>query len=156
MPGRILEVKQHLDGREEVWECDRVLVTPNEAVVRFQIPVDVPVAPAGTMTVGFFWRWRNYNLYRFQSPEGAVMGHRFDVVSEVRIAPDRIRYLDLLLDVLVAPDETVTVEDQDDVDRAAAEGLLTTKQLQTIERTRDLLVRSHAQIVHEAVRMLQD
>ena len=84
------------------------------------------------------------------------MGHRFDVVSEVRIAPDRIRYLDLLLDVLVAPDETVTVEDQDDVDRAAAEGLLTTKQLQTIERTRDLLVRSHAQIVHEAVRMLQD
>jgi predicted RNA-binding protein associated with RNAse of E/G family len=155
MPERILEVKRHLDGREEVWECDRVLVTPNEAVIRFEIPVDVPVAPAGTQTFGFFWRWRTYNLYHFVSPEGTVLGHRFDVVSDVRIAPDRIRYLDLILDVLVAPDETVTVEDQGDVDRAVADGLLTPKQVQTIERTRDLLVRSHAQIVHEAVRTLQ-
>jgi predicted RNA-binding protein associated with RNAse of E/G family len=155
MPERILEVKRHLDGREDMWECERLLVTPNDAVMRFEIDVDVPVAPAGTLTFGFFWRWRNYNLYRFVSPDGTVLGHRFDVVSEVRIAPDRVRYLDLLLDVLVAPDDTVTVEDQEDVDRAVADGLLTAKQLQTIERTRDLLVRSHAQIVHEAVRLLE-
>jgi len=152
MPGRILEVKRHLDGREEVFECERVLVTPNEAVVRFLIPVDVGSVPAGTLTLGFFWRWRSYNLYRFLSPQGDVLGHRFDVVSEVRIAPDRVRYLDLLLDVLVAADGTVTIEDEDDVSRAAANGLLTPDQGRTIERTRDLLVRSHDNIVREAVK----
>jgi predicted RNA-binding protein associated with RNAse of E/G family len=151
MPGRILEVKRHVDGREEVFDCERVLVTPNEAVVRFRIPVDVGIVPAGTMTLGFFWRWRNYDLYRFTSPEGEVLGHRFDVVSEVRIAPDRVRYLDLLLDVLVTADGTVTVEDEDDVAHAISDGLLTERQLQTIERTRDLLVRSHDHIVRDAL-----
>src|SRR5436305_14977247 len=100
---RMLEIKRHLDGREEVFECERVLVTPNQAVVRFQIPVDVGAVPAGTLTLGFFWRWRNYNLYRFVSPESEVLGHRFDVVSGVRIAPDRVKHLDPLLTGLLAP-----------------------------------------------------
>jgi hypothetical protein len=154
MPAGILEVKRHLDGREEVWECERVAVTPNEAVIRFQIPVDVPVAPAGTLTWGFFWRWRNYNIYRFVSPQGDVLGHRFDVISDVRIAPDRVRYLDLLLDVLVAPDGTVTVEDEEDVARALSNGLLSERQLGIIERTRDLLVRSHDSIVKDALALV--
>jgi Protein of unknown function (DUF402) len=152
----ILEVKRHLDGRTEVFECERVLVTPNQAVVRFQIPVDVGAVPAGTLTLGFFWRWRNYNLYRFVSPESDVLGHRFDVVSDVRIAPDRVKYLDLLLDVLVAADGAVTIEDEEDVARALADGSLTPKQSRTIERTRDLLVRSHDRIVREAMELVAD
>ena len=152
----ILEVKRHLDGREEVYECQRVLVTPNEAVVRFQIPVDVGVVPAGTLTIGFFWRWRNYNLYRFVSPESDVLGHRFDVVSEVRIAPDRVKYLDLLLDVLAWPDGTVTVEDEEDVAQALADGLLTPEQSRIIDRTREVLVRSHDHIVKEAMEIVAD
>ena len=103
------------------------------------------------MTLAFFWRWRNYNLYRFHSPQGDALGHRFDVVSEVRIAPDRVRYLDLLLDVLVGADGTVIVEDEDDVAGAISQGLLTENQLGTIERTRDLLLRSHDHIVREAL-----
>jgi predicted RNA-binding protein associated with RNAse of E/G family len=152
----ILEVKRYLNGREELFECERVLVTPNQAVVRFQIPVDVGVVPAGTLTLGFFWRWRNYNLYRFASPESEILGHRFDVVSEVRIAPDRVKYLDLFLDVLVWPDDSVEIEDQEDVDRAVAEGLLTSKQLRIIQRTRDLLLRSHRMIVREAMAAVAD
>jgi uncharacterized protein DUF402 len=152
----ILEVKRHLDGREEVFECERVLVTPNQAVVRFQIPVAVGAVPPGTLTLGFFWRWRNYNLYRFVSPDSEVLGHRFDVVSEVRIAPDRVKYLDLLLDVLVGADETVTLEDEEDVDQAVDKGLLTSKQLRTIQRTRDLLLRNHRHIVRDAMSTVAD
>jgi hypothetical protein len=151
---KILEVKRHLDGREEVFECDRILVTPNEAVVRFEIPVDVGRVPAGTLTLGFFWRWRTYNLYRFVSPESEVLGHRFDVVSEVRIAPDRVMYLDLLLDVLVDEDGAITVEDEKDVTEAVSAGLLTDQQLRTIERTRDQLTRSHERIVRDAMAMV--
>jgi hypothetical protein len=151
---KILEVKRHLDGREEIFECERILVTPNEAVVRFEIPVDVGKVPAGTLTIGFFWRWRTYNLYRFVSPESDVLGHRFDVVSEVRIAPDRVRYLDLLLDVLVDQDGHVTVEDEEDVTEALSAGMLTDKQLETIERTRDQLTRSHERIARDAMALV--
>ena len=74
----------------------------------------------------------------------------------MRIAPDRVKYLDLLLDVLVAPDGTVTIEDEEDVRQALADGLLTPKQSRTIERTRDLLVRSHDRIVHDALTAVAD
>ena len=154
MAERIIEVKRHLDGREEVFECERILVTPNEAVVRFDIPVDVGRVPAGTLTLGFFWRWRTYNLYRFVSPESDVLGYRFDVVSDVRIAPDRVMYLDLLLDVLVDQDGTITVEDEEDVTEAVSAGLLTDQQLRTIGRTRDQLERSHDRIVRNAMGMV--
>jgi hypothetical protein len=60
------------------------------------LPEPIEDVPAGATTLGFFWAVRPYDLYRFVSPE---LGYRFDVVTDVRIEPGRIEYLDLLLDV---------------------------------------------------------
>ena len=91
------------------------------AVVRFVLPEPISDVPADTTTLGFFWRDRPYNLYRFFSPD---FGYRFDVVTDVRIEDDRVEYLDLHLDVRVMPDGTVRVEDEEEVEEAARSGLL--------------------------------
>ncbi|MFQ5880484.1 MAG: DUF402 domain-containing protein, partial [Dehalococcoidia bacterium] len=121
-PETILEVKRHLDGRRQVFACQALAVTPQRAVVRFVNPQAVASAPAagsgqalpaGSVTIGFFWRRRRYNLYRFLAPDGRLLGHRFDVVTDVRIGRGRIEYLDLLLDVRVDAQGNVRVEDED-------------------------------------------
>lgn len=144
------EVKRHLDGREEVFACEPLRVTPSAAAVRFVLPGEMGGYPAGTVTTGFFWADRSHNLYALRSPEGHPLGARFDVVDEVRIEGDRVEYLDLLLDVRVSPDGAVTVEDEDEVTEAAAAELLSPEQRATIVRTRSLLIAQHRRIAREA------
>ena len=148
------EVKHHFDGRTEEWPCEALEVTDDLAAVRFRLPDPVSDVPAGTLTLAFFWRDRTYNLYRFLSPDGEPFGYRFDVVTDVVIHPDRVEYLDLLLDVRVLPDGTVRVEDEDEVEEAARSGLLSPTHDSIIGRTRELLLEHHGRILDEAIRLV--
>ena len=148
------EVKHHFDGRTEEWPCEPLTVTDDLAAVRFRLPDPISDVPAGTLTLGFFWEERTYNLYRFVSADGEPFGYRFDVVSDVRIEPDWVEYRDLLLDVRVLPDGTVRVEDEDEVEEAATRGLLSPEQHSIIERTRAHLLDRHAGILDEALRLV--
>jgi hypothetical protein len=153
-PARITEVKRRLDGTEERFECEALLVTEDLAAVSFTNPKAVGGVPKGSSTLGFFWRRRNYDLYRISSPDGELLAHRFDVVDEVRIEPDRIEYLDLLLDVRVSPTGEVEIEDEDEVRRAADAGLLDDRRLEAIERALRTITRDWRRIVREALRSL--
>jgi len=111
--------------------------------------------PRGSRTYGFFWRRRSYSLYRMTGPGGRLIAHRFDVLEDCRISESEVSYVDLVLDIWVAADGAVQVEDEDEVAGHAARGLLSKAQQRRIERTRDLLVRRHAAILREAERLLE-
>jgi Protein of unknown function (DUF402) len=155
-PARITEVKRRLDGTEERFECEPLLVTEDLAAVSFTNLKAVGGFPRGSTTLGFFWRRRNYDLYRISSPDGELLAHRFDVVDEVRIEPDRVEYLDLLLDVRVSPTGDVEIEDEEEVRRAADAGLLDDRRLEAIERALRTITRDWRRIVREALRSLPD
>jgi len=106
------------------------------------------------MTLGFFWENRSYNLYRFLSPDGDLLGHRLDVVTDVSIEPERIEYLDLIVDVLVSPTGDVHVEDEDEAKKAAAKGLLEPVHLEAIESALGTILRDHRRIFRDADRLL--
>ena len=151
---KVQEVKRHVDGRVETFDCEPVHMEEDRAVVRFRLPVRVGDWPRGTETVGFFWENRSYNLYRFLSPEGDLLGHRFDVVNDVQIAEDRIDYMDLFVDVLVSPTDDVHVEDEDEAKKAAAKGLLEPQHLEAIESALGTILRDPRRIFREADRLL--
>jgi len=151
--GEIVETKLTLDGRVQRFACAGRLLSPRLAVVRFDHTGERRAGglffPAGSHTLGYFWRARPYNCYRIAGPDGAVIVYRFDVVDRVRIAPGRVGYRDLLLDVWVSPTGDVRVEDEDEVEEARLRGLLTDAMLARIGRTRALLLRDHRRIVAE-------
>ena len=155
---RVVEVKRHLDGRVERFDCRLVLRRPQLAVLRFdhhaRLRTGGFVLPAGGRTFGFFWRRRPYVYYRIEGTDGQLILHRFDVVEEVRLADAEVSYMDLLLDVLVDPSGVARVEDDDDVGEYARRGLLSASQQARIERARALLLRRHAAIEREAARLL--
>lgn len=155
---RVTEVKRHLDGRVQSFECSLVRAERGLLVVRFEHPAEGGAGgfsfPPGSVTFGFFWRRRHYSLYRIVRPDGSLIAHRFDVIDEVRLEPAQVEYLDLLLDVWVSPEGRVAVEDEGEVALFARRGLLRPGQVRLIERTRRLLERRHAAVIAEAVGLL--
>ena len=152
----IRETKHTLDGRRQSFDCGLVAVSPRLALVRFVHTAARAAGgfffPDGSVTFGFFWAGRHYNLYRFTGPDGVVIAYRFDVVDAVRITPAHVRYTDLLLDAWLAPGGELRVEDEDEVEAAEAAGLLSPRRRSIIDRTRLLLERAHPRIVAEAER----
>ena len=157
---RITEVKRHLDGRAERFDCLLVLLRPHLAVVRFDHEKQRRASgyriPAGSRTYGFFWRQRPYVLYRIAGPDGRLIAHRFDVVEDVRLGEREVSYIDLLLDLWVDPDGRARLEDEDEVEEYARRGLLASAQRKRIDTTSDLLLRRYRVIVREADRLLDE
>ncbi len=155
---RVTEVKRHLDGRVERFDCRLVARRPHLAVLRFDHRAELRAGgflfPARSRSYGFFWRRRPYQLYRMVGPDGRLIAHRFDVVEDVRLDEGGVSYTDLLLDVWVDQQGRPRVEDEDEVAEYARRGLLSAAQRSRIERTRGLLLRRHAVIAREAARLL--
>jgi len=151
-----LEVKRRLDGSAEEFVCELLHRTERVVVVRFTLPRAIGDMPKGTTTLGWFWARRPYDLYRFVAPDGEVLRHRFDVVDEVRISVDRVEYLDLIVDVLVSPTGEITLEDEDELRRAAQRGRIDERRVEAIERALTTITREWRRIVRQALAVLPD
>jgi Protein of unknown function (DUF402) len=160
MPGRIVEKKRHLDGSADHFRCDWVALRRGAAIVLFRHGRGRSAGPfrlpRGSRTYGFFWPRRPYCLYRMLDPRGKLIAHRFDVLEGCRVGQTEVSYLDLLLDIWVAPDGGVQVEDEEDVAAWARAGLLSKAQQRRIARVRDLIVRGQRRIIREAAALLTE
>lgn len=93
----------------------------------------IPVPP-GSVSYGWFWARRPYNLYRMFGPEGALLCHRFDAVADVRLLEGAVEYRDLILDWWVLPDDTILEEDRDELDLLASSGILSPTDVEAANR----------------------
>lgn len=156
----VREVKRRLDGRRDVFLCQALALGRQRTVVRFVSSQGGSAGgitfPPGTTTYGFFWRRRPYNLYRLVDPQGRLLAHRFDVVDEVRIRPQRgeVEYLDLLLDIWVYPDGHLRLEDEAEVADHVRRGLLSPRQRARIARTQNYLLRAWGRIIGDSRALL--
>jgi len=124
------ERKRKPDGTVHEYETPLVHRDGRVTIVRFEMtrgggPPRLPVAvPAGSVSYGYFWGRRPYSMYRWISPEGGVIAHRFDAVADVRIGETGVDYRDLILDWWVLPDGTLLEEDRDELEEAIAAGTI--------------------------------
>ena len=125
-----VEEKTKLDGTVQRYELLAVAQTETFAAGRYVVPAAggpprFPVViPAGTVSDGYFWESRPYIVYRMRGPDGALICHRFDAVRDVRVSQGHVRYTDLVLDWWVLPDGRVIEEDEDELESAIAEGVI--------------------------------
>ena len=128
MRAPIVERKQKPDGSVREYGCTLVRMEAGLAVIEFVMekggsifgtPIEVP---PGSISHGYFWKRRPYNLYRMRRADGSVIAHRFDAVTDVRLSADAVEYRDLALDWWVMPDDTLIEEDRDEFDELSAAG----------------------------------
>jgi len=71
---------------------------------------------AGTRSTEFFWTDRWYSVFRFRSPAGRLLRFYCNINTPARLAGGVLSFVDLDVDVLVEPDYSYAVLDEDEFD----------------------------------------
>lgn len=102
--------------------CQPCLVRPGRhAAVLYRLDRDwhFPqiglTVPAGSISSGFFWEAKPFNLYHWMTPRGETIGDYFNLAAETRISAGRIEWLDLVLDLCILPGSEGTWLDEDEM-----------------------------------------
>jgi predicted RNA-binding protein associated with RNAse of E/G family len=118
----IIEVKETLAGTRKTFPCHVIDRHPGSMVVLFVSKAAVRVhdidLPAGTVTFGYFWADRGYNVYHWMSPAGATLAFYVNLSEGTRLE-DTLYWRDLAVDILIPPGGEATVLDEDEIPIAA-------------------------------------
>ena len=74
---------------------------------------------AGTLSTEFFWTDRWYSVFRFQAPDGRLLKFYCNINTPSTLEHGLLTFVDLDVDVLVEPDYSYEVLDQNEFERHA-------------------------------------
>jgi len=74
---------------------------------------------SGTISTEYYWLDRWYNVFRFSDPDGRLKNFYCNVNQPPVLDGDVLSYIDLDIDVLVAPDLTYKILDVEDFEENA-------------------------------------
>lgn len=74
---------------------------------------------AGTLSTEFFWTDRWYSVFRFHAPDGRLLKFYCNINTPATLEPGVLTFIDLDVDVLVEPDYSFAVLDEDEFERHA-------------------------------------
>jgi protein associated with RNAse G/E len=69
---------------------------------------------AGTLSTEFFWTDRWYSVFRFQTTEGCLLHFYCNINTPPRLEAGILSFIDLDVDLLVKPDYSYTVLDEEE------------------------------------------
>lgn len=119
----IIERKIRYDGTIAEYYCRRVKIGKEDAVLCYRLENSVSLhdseteltIPEGSRTVSYYWTDRPYNVYIWTDQNGRYIGSYLNIVGNTRISDRVVSYEDLILDVLVLPDGSYSVLDEDEL-----------------------------------------
>ena len=148
---RAIEIKEKVDGSRQTFPLERWLRTRDLLVGRWVADADNAFgAPVGLTSWGVWWRTRPYGAYRIHDVDGALLSYRLDAVGDVRIDGEGVRYRDLVLDARIRTEAgvpRVRLEDEDELEAAAAAGLVSLREQRRVACTRLLFLHRPERLV---------
>jgi protein associated with RNAse G/E len=108
------------DGREHrSWRAELIERVGSLLILeaRFEEEINHPLLgriAEGTLSLEYYWLDRWYNVFRFMSPTGALQNFYCNVNIPPVLHHGVLSYIDLDVDILVAPDLSFTVLDEDE------------------------------------------
>ncbi len=150
MPFR--EVKHKLNGSQQVFDCELLFQSDDAIIVRF-VATEEPYISMAHHSEGYFWRDRNYLMYKMFRENDDLVGYRLDVCRDVQFGSEQVDWTDLVLDARVSPGYNVSIEDEDEVTEAIAAGLLSPADQQIIATTKRIFETGITAIVSDAERL---
>ena len=155
----ILERKQKPDGSWREYHCLLLHRAPGLAVVEFVMATGgeifgTPIiVPPGSISHGYFWARRPYNLYRMRDPAGAILAHRFDALTGMSLSAETIVYRDLALDWWVQADGTLIEEDRAEFETLVSAGVFSAADAAAAHAAERAVYSRYRHIIDEAARL---
>ena len=141
------EIIHKLNGPDEAYLCRELHREPGYAVLAYDVPHDAHIGavtiPAGSLTLAHYRADCGFVLWEMYGPERALIGYCYHLCTPPTIGPDFVEYLDLLLDLWFAPDGTLTVLDEDELEEAVAAGKVGDDEQRLIAREREAIPLTH-------------
>ncbi|MDQ2976793.1 MAG: DUF402 domain-containing protein [Acidobacteriota bacterium] len=113
------------DGQlQRTWHAEFVRQEGSLIVLdaRFQDEIEhdlLGTIASGTHSLEYYWLDRWYNIFRFAQPDGELRNYYCNVNVPPTFAGEILSYVDLDLDILVAPDFSYQVLDEEDFESNA-------------------------------------
>jgi protein associated with RNAse G/E len=113
------------DGREHRrWSAELLKQNGSLLVLDAYFPEEISHDLLGTIALGthsleYYWLDRWYNVFRFAQPNGELRNYYCNVNVPPTLDDATLSYIDLDLDILVAPDFSYQILDRDDFDKNA-------------------------------------
>jgi protein associated with RNAse G/E len=83
------------------------------------------------------------------NPDSRLAGYLFHICQDIHLEEDKIKYLDLLLDVWIDPEGQITILDRDEVEECAIKGVIGESELMWIARQEQEIIENWKQIISD-------
>ena len=114
-----------LDGKpHRTWNAELVRQEGSLLVLDGMFSTDIEhdllgTIAAGTRSVEYYWMERWYNVFRFSQPTGELRNYYCNISVPPSFDGAILSYVDLDLDILVAPDFSYQILDEEEFERNA-------------------------------------
>jgi hypothetical protein len=146
-----LEIKRHKYKPEQHFKCELLHQETGYAVLRYvahkagQI-ADMCIAP-GSTTIAHYWQQRPYVVWRMFDCNRHLIGTLFHICTNVCIHDDHLSYDDLLLDIWIAPDGSLRVLDEDELQEGITQRQISDAELVCIRKAQQDILLRHLEII---------
>jgi hypothetical protein len=145
---RISEVKTTLTGKRQIFDCERIRYAAGETIVLYRMPaarqLEDLVLPKGALSLGYFWEDRAYNAYHWVDDNRQTLALYFNICDSTHISAEQVAWRDLVVDILITPDQRCRVLDEDELPDDIDRNLLS-----YINATRDMLCADPLRLLRE-------
>ncbi len=115
----VVEVKERFNGTIQEYPCEWLAQGPGKLVLLYRLPAGASFLsldlPPKSVSLGYFWQDRPYNVYHWVRPDGSTAGWYCNVADRTQISAAGVHWRDLIVDVLALPGEPPQVLDLDEV-----------------------------------------
>ena len=113
-----IERKKYISGVEERFACEWIVQERNFSILKHTAEVECRfgnmIIPPGNFSYRFHWPNRCYNLCKFYSAQGELLGHLFNLADSIGVSDHEVSWRDLSVDILVLPNGETQVIDGED------------------------------------------
>jgi protein associated with RNAse G/E len=150
---KILEIKRHLNKPDETYLCDLLKRNSDWVIVKYvsERPgrVGAITFEAGSTTFAYYRTGMGYVIWKMLTPECRLEGYLFHICQDLHVEYDKVKYLDLLLDVWIDAAGQLTILDRDEVEDCAGKGVIGEKELMWIARQEKEIIENWTEIISD-------
>ncbi len=120
---KFTEFKHTYWNETKTFDCYLVERMQNEVVLAFRPSEEIQFLGItfgpNTVSLGYFWENRNYNVYHWKDVSGNTLLFYFNISKDTKFGADRVDWKDLIVDIAVKPHSKPAVLDEQEVPQNA-------------------------------------